>query len=436
LQLVRSEVSERHPRVLFATGGGLGFFKEIDVGGSKEVTHEGGRRGVFAAFRETLLAFTFDIGGLVAGFLVAVQLGIFQLSPWAIAVYPAILGAKGVLQGLLTRRLGTALHLGTVYPRFLNNTKSFYKLLSAIIVTTLVVSFVMSLVSLVFGVLFWGVTPGDFLGIVLVVVASMSLGLVLSIVTVQVGFVTFKRGLDPDIIVYPIMSTVADIFVTVCFVLVLDIFFLVNVIGTYVVGAIIASHLLLALFVLSKYAGEEPFRRNLKESIPTLLLVSLIANVTGTVLKNISALVDIRKEVYTAYPALGDTVGDVGSIVGFTATTRLALGLLRPSLSSIVHHAKTIVSTWGASVVVFVVIALLSPIINGIFSFPAFINLLTVLLLANVLAVFATVLLSYGLSIVAFQKSLDPDNVVIPLQSTLADTLVTVALLIALIIVR
>lgn len=399
------------------------------------MTHESNHRGVFAAFRETLLAFTFDIGGLAAGFFVASQLGVFQLSTWAIAVYPAILGVKGVLQGLLTRRLGTALHLGTVYPRFTKNTKSFYRLLSGTIVTTLVISFVMSLISLVFGAVLWGASPADSLGIVSVVVASMSLGLILSLVITKVAFVSFKRGLDPDIIVYPIMSTVADIFITFCFVVVLDVYFLFSV-GIYAVLAIIVFHLVLALYLLLKYLGEKDFRRNLRESLPTLLFVSVIANVTGTVLKNISAIIDVRKEVYTAYPALGDTVGDVGSIIGFTATTKLALGLLRPSLSSIVHHARTVVSAWAASIVVFIAIAFLAPVINGVFLLSTFVNLLEVLLLANVLAVVATVLLSYGLSIVTFQKSLDPDNFVIPLLSALADTLVTVALLAALILVR
>lgn len=399
------------------------------------MTHESGRRSFFESFRETLLAFTFDIGGLAAGFFVASQLGVFQLSPWAIAVYPAILGVKGVLQGLLTRRLGTALHLGTVNPKFRGNTRSFYKMLSSAVVTTLIISLVMSLVSVVFGSVLWGVSVSDILGIVLVVVASMSLGLLLSLAIAQVCFVTFRRNLDPDIIVYPIMSTVADIFITFCFILMLDSFFLYGVMGTYVIVAVLAAHVVLAFYLLQKYGKESDFRRNLKESLPGLLLVSVIANVTGTVLKNISALVDVRKEIYTAYPALGDTVGDAGSIVGFTATTKLALGLLRPSLSSIVHHLKTIVSIWGASIVVFITVALLAPAINGFFSLSIFVNLLTVLLVANLLAMFATILFSYGLSIVAFQKSLDPDNIVVPIESAFADTLVTVALLAALIIV-
>src|SRR4030042_636749 len=331
------------------------------------MTHQSSPRSSFAAFKETLLAYTFDLGGLVAGFVVASQLGIFQLSPWAIALYPAILSAKGVSHGLLSGRLGTALHLGTVHPRFFNNTKSFYELIHATIVMTLVVSVVMSLISLVFGSLFWGATFADSLDIVAVVVATMALGLTLSFVTIKVAFVTFKRGLDPDIVVYPIMSTVADLFITLCYILILNTFFLFSLGGKSVIAVIILLHLVLVLYIIPKNFKEQDFRKNLKESLLTMLFVSVIVNITGTVLKNISAVVANRgKEIYTVYPALIDMIGDVGSVVGPTATPKLALGLLAPSLSSIKYHAKNILSAWAASIVLFTVLAISSLFLNGI----------------------------------------------------------------------
>ncbi|HJW66103.1 MAG TPA: magnesium transporter [Candidatus Bathyarchaeia archaeon] len=368
--------------------------------------------------------------------MVASQLGLFERSPWALAVYPAILSAKGVIHGLLSGRLGTALHLGTIYPRFSKNTKSFYTLISATVVMTLVISVVMSLVSLVFGSVFWGARSTDALDIVAVVVATMSLGLTLSVVTIKVAFVTFKRGLDPDIVVYPIMSTVADIFITVCFAIVLNAFLVFNFAGKSVIAVIILAHLLLVLYIISKNFREQDFRKNLRESLYTMLFVSVIVNVTGTVLKNISAVVENRgREIYTVYPALIDMVGDVGSVVGSTATTKLALGLLRPSLSSIRHHAKTILSAWAASIIMFFVLAVLALSLNGTLSLSTFSNLISILLIANVIAVSAIILLSYGISILTFQKGLDPDNFVIPIESSFADSLMSIALLAALVLV-
>lgn len=400
------------------------------------MTHENSSRSTFAAFKETLLAYTFDLGGLIAGFFVTSQLGIFDKYPWTIAIYPAILSAKGVIHGLLSGRLGTTLHLGTVHPRFFNNSKSFYKLIHATIVMTLVVSVVMSLISLVFGSVFWGATLADAVDIISIIMSTMGLGLVLSFVTIKVAFLTFKRGLDPDIVVYPIMSTIADIFITLCFILILNLFFVFSLGGRAIIFAIILLHLLFVAYILPRSFRDQEFKKNLKESLLTMLLVSVIVNITGTVLKSIITILENRaSEIMTVYPALIDMVGDVGSVVGSTATTKLALGLLRPSLKSIRDHAKTIVSAWAASIVMFLLLAILSPIVNGTLSLSTLSNLISILLIANVIAVAGIVLLSYGVSILTFQKGLDPDNFVIPIESSFADSLMTIALLAALVLV-
>ena len=383
-----------------------------------------------------MLAFTFDLGGLIAGFLLAYQLGIFDRYPWAIAVYPAILSAKGVISGLLSGRLGTALHLGTVLPRFFNNTKSFYSLVHATVVMTLIVSVVMGSISLVFGSVFWGITFADFPNIIAVVLATMALGLTLMIVTIKLAFVTFKRGLDPDIIVYPIMSTIADVFITFCYILILNVYALFAFGGKSVIAVIIIVHLAVVLYLVAKDHEAKEFRRSLKESLFTMLFVSFIVNVTGTILKGISDVVKNRgREIYTVYPALIDIIGDAGSVVGSTATTKLALGLLRPSLSSIRNHAKTILSAWAASIVMFIVMAVLSSTINGTLSLSNLSAFISILLIANVIAVVGVVLLSYGVSILTFQRGLDPDNFVIPIVSSFSDSLMSIALLIAIVLV-
>jgi cation transporter-like permease len=108
--------------------------------------------------KESLIALSFNIGGILAGFIVASQFNVFQLSPWAIAVYPAILTARGVISGLFSGRLSTALHIGTILPRIRGNTENFM-LFKSVIFLTLETSAVMSLLSIAFGSLFWGQPP-------------------------------------------------------------------------------------------------------------------------------------------------------------------------------------------------------------------------------------------------------------------------------------
>jgi mgtE-like transporter len=398
------------------------------------LSHEDISQSFMRLLKETSLAYIFDIGGLLAGFMVASQLGIFLVSPWAIAIYPAILSAKGVIGGLLSGRLSTALHLGTIHPRFLKNTPSFYKLFEALVVITLATSVAMSSIAIVFGTLFWGITFADFPAILSVVMATMAIGLLLSLITIKVAFVSFKRGLDPDIVVYPIMSTVADIFITLFYIAVISLFF-AGYLGSWIIAAIALAFGFLVLYILPKNMHEVNFIKTVKESMTTMLLVAFVVNVTGTVLKQISYFVSNRKEIFTVYPALIDTIGDVGSVVGSTATTKLALGLLTPSLASMRSHAKNIFSAWSASLIVFVILAVLSLAINGVFSLPSFLSLISVLLIANVIAVTAIVLLSYSISILTFKKGLDPDNFVIPIESSFADSVTSIALLVALLLI-
>ncbi len=382
-------------------------------------------------FREALMAYSFDFGGILAGFFVAYYFNIFQLYPWTIAVYPAILSARGMISGLFSGRLGTALHLGTIYPKFFGNTKTFYALFDAVIVITLETSIVMSGVSMLFGSFFWEVSPTGFFDIFAVVVSTMTFGLILSFFTMGVGFTTFKKGLDPDVIQYPVMSTVADIFITLCYIFTLSLY----TVSKYAVVLVALFHICLSFYIVIRDFRKNEFVKTIKESFATLVIVAFIVNITGTVLNRINALVEGRKEIYTVYPALIDTVGDVGSVVGSTATTKLALGLLKPSFSSLRDHSKQIFAAWAASLIMFLLFSALSLSVNNMFSFSAFLNFTALLLTANLFAAAAIILISYAVAILTFQKGLDPDNFVIPIESSIADSITTIALLAALFLI-
>ena len=385
-------------------------------------------------FKETALACLFDLGGLIAGFTIALQLGVFQLSPWAIALYPAVVSVKGVITGLLTGRLSTALHLGTVYPKFFGNTKSFYKLIAAMVVLTLATSATISVISLLFGTLFWGITFADFPAILTVMVATLSLGLIITLITVKVTFISFKKSLDPDTIVYPAISTVADIVITFLYIGVLNLYFS-SPVGEWAIILFGLINVFLVLIIIPRNFREAEFFKIIKESLPTMLLVAFMVNITGTVLKGISNIAAGRREIYTVYPAIIDMMGDVGLVVGSAATTKLALGMLAPSFSSIKNHAKNIFSAWTASLVLFAVLGLLSLAINGVFSLQGISSLLLILFISNTIAFVAIVIVSYAISILTFKRGLDPDNFVIPVGSSLADSITTIALFVALLLI-
>ena len=113
-------------------------------------------KSFWGMFKQTTLAYFFDILGLLAGLLIAYQLNIFTRTPWALALYPTLISTR-VISGLLSGRLSTGLHLGNNSPKIsLETPKLFYKLIDAIIVLTLVTSLTVSVISLLFGYAFLG----------------------------------------------------------------------------------------------------------------------------------------------------------------------------------------------------------------------------------------------------------------------------------------
>ncbi len=405
-----------------------GSFKRLrNIGASKQ------RNGFVKTLRESLGALGFNIFGIAAGVIIASLSGLFGLAPWVMLVYPSVLSARGVIGGLFCGRLSTALHLGTIQPRFFGNTRSFYLLFRAVVVLTLEASIGMSLVAMLFGSVFLGVATSDFVSILGVTVATMALALlIVSPLTVAVSLMSFKRGLDPDIILYPVESTVSDVFITLIYVLVVNLFIQFGIAGKTVVGLMGVSLILLAAHYLIKSVRETEFIKTIKESILTLVFVAFIVNVTGSTLGKISEVVGERREVYTVYPAMIDTMGDVGAVVGSTATTKLALGALQPSFSSIRSHATEISGAWLASSIMYTIYAFLSLAIQGQLSLPSFLMFGARVLTTNAIAGAIIVIVSYMVAVLTYRKGLDPDNFVIPIESSLADSITTMALFLVL----
>jgi len=407
------------------------------------MAHSANPRTFLSAFKETLAGHFAGVGGIIAGLIIAWQLGVFRSVPghaWIIAVYPTVLTAKAVINGMFSGRLNTALYVGTVSPRFSGNMKTLSRMFQRILTLTLATSLVMSIVSTILGTLFWGVTPASFSDILIVVVATMGLGLTLYLFTISVTFTVFKKGLDLDSVAYPISATIADVFITVCYALAVNLFFNFGYGGQYTLLLIAMLPAVLLLYSLPRIIREEGFSKTMKTSLSALMFVAVIASFTGTILQKINVVTNpwngnpavYPTSLFTAYPALIELVGDAALVIGSTATTRLVLGLMEPYFSAMKNHALQILGAWAASAVAFIPLSALSLLLTGTFGLPAFSLLTSVLLATNAFALIAMTLISYAFAILTFQKGLDPDHLVIPIESALAGALTSTALLAAL----
>ncbi|MEM3648500.1 MAG: magnesium transporter, partial [Thermoproteota archaeon] len=192
-----------------------GFLSRVSILSVKAEKTTGFKREFTSALRQSLMAYAFNIFGIVAGMIFAHFLGVFQSFPWAFVVYPPILSARGVIGGLFCGRLSTGLHLGIVQPSFSKNTRSFYLLLHATIVLTLEASILMGLIATALFALSRSVLKPEFFSILIVITSTMALALaVITPLAITASFLSFKHGLNPDIVLYPVESTIADLLIT------------------------------------------------------------------------------------------------------------------------------------------------------------------------------------------------------------------------------
>ncbi len=384
-------------------------------------------------FGQSLLSLLFDAGGLVAGALLATFFAVFTSVPWAILVFPGILSIRGAVGGIFSGRLSTALHIGSIRPAFLHNTTEYRDLIRSVVILTMMSAISMSAMAALFSMALLGTSGLEILWMAVVVIATMGLSLlVVSPVTIAVSIFSVRRGLDPDVVTYPIVSTVADILVTTCYIAILTLY------TTYpdLMGYIVAFDLLFMLTGISLLVSarhHQAIMGTLREFLVTLVAVVVIVNITGSFLDRISQVVRSRPDVYFVYPALIDTVGDVGSIVGSTTTTELTLGTISPSLCGLIQHMSKILMAWLASLCMFGVYGLVASLCLHL-SVAVTGQLLLILLVANALSVAIVSVLSFSLAILTARHGLNPDNLVIPIESSMADTVTTIALLVGIIL--
>jgi cation transporter-like permease len=107
----------------------------------------------------------------------------------------------------------------------------------------------------------------------------------------------------------------------------------------------------------------------------------------------------------------------------------MALGVMATEFRAITTHWVEIGSAWLSSIIMFVFYTLTSSAVYGIGKFP---SLLGEAWMTNLIVVPIIIVISFFTAIVTRKRGLDPDNFIIPIETSISDGLTTIGLLIAL----
>jgi len=370
-----------------------------------------------------------NLGDYISGFFLQVFSPIIQSAPILIALLPAASDARGDVYSSYGSRLGTLLHLGLAK-------KMIREELTALVTILISINFwVGALTALVAWVVSAeaGIEPTT---TVFTAMASAVLSAAFMVpATTWLAFTAFKKGLDPDNLVAPIATLFGDM-ITVP-----------TIIASYGIATRLPSHLkvlmivsLLSLAVIMSASVVARYRRRgaharawriIKQNLPVIMLATSFSMAAGVILLvNIEAIIQ-GLGVLAVIPAFLEDGGAIACRFSARLSTSLHLGKVRVEavprdrwvLSQFIVNAIHAVMIFGALGVFGYAIALWGGATPA-WGFKVF----TTVLLAGLMLTAIISVLTYYAAIASFKVGIDPDNVLAPILTSLADIIGTSSL--------
>jgi mgtE-like transporter len=380
-------------------------------------------------FRQSSLALLFTVGGIVTGRLAFTFVPFLSVAPWFLTLLPPILTIRGSIGGILTGRIATMLQTGMVTPRLRGNTAQFYTLLRGIVDLTVFDTVGMGVISFALNLLLGRTSLTALPYFVILPTLTCVTAVALTIpVALIVAIRVFRAGLDPDIVVYPVMSTLNDVLVTLVYagyvlLALRDVFLPFMEVATLFIVC-------LAFVVCYQNRSLEVFTRTLSEGIPVVFVASLLGSLNGVALTELRATIERNPAALILYPALITSLGNIGSILGSMATTKLALGYVTSTVESITKMGRELLAVEAGALLVHVLFGVAAAVIGAVSGVAVDPWSAVLLAVASNLMSFGVIsLFSLLVATQTFQRGLDPDNFVIPLVTSLADTTATLSLM-------
>ena len=154
------------------------------------------------------------LGAIVAGSTLGVMTDLLKEIPGLIVIIPAIIALRGNISTAFGSRLGSAYHLGVIDADNLWNEELKQNLIGSLMLS-FVVSIIIGILAYVSSILM-KVYPNPLKLLSIVLIAGIISGIILTLLTISIIYLVFKRGYDPDNITGPALATFGDIITMLC----------------------------------------------------------------------------------------------------------------------------------------------------------------------------------------------------------------------------
>ena len=384
-----------------------------------------------STIKEGLIAlFICAIGDLIAGVILGKMTFFLETFPGLLVIIPGAIGMRGNIFGSFASRLSTNLHIGLIAPEFEFSEQLNYNIFSSFVLT-LVLSIFLGIVGKIFCVLlhYPSMELIDF--ILICTIAGVISNLIMLPITMLVSFKSFKNGWDPDNVTSPIIAAFGDLFTLPA--IILSTFILnyldINIIVKDVFLAVILIAVLISFIYCYRLSDET--KTILKQSTPILLLCSFLGGSAGGILNSSVETLLTNPSLLTLIPLFSGESGSLISILGARLSSGLHSGLIEPLKKPEGNTIHNFIICFVLAIVVFPFIGLLaegSSIVLGTIG-VGFAKIIEISTLSGLILVAIMVIIVYYVSITSYNNNLDPDNIVIPISTSITDSISSLVLI-------
>ena len=179
-------------------------------------------------------------------------------------------------------------------------------------------------------------------------------------------------------------------------------------------------------YLFSFMRSDRFFQKTLREGTFVVIISSVFGGINGVLLSNLGPSLVTRPGLMTLYPALTNSLGNIGSILGSKMTTSIALGYSRSFMEELRESGRSIIEIEVPAAFMYLVFGVIAYLMSaGQGASLGF--LLFVSLSCNLMSFLFVSLFALWSAHVSFERGLNPDNIVIPAITSLSDTTATVA---------
>ena len=240
-----------------------------------------------------------------------------------------------------------------------------------------------------------------------------------------ISFNSFSHGWDPDNITTPLIAAIGDLFTLPA--IIISTLILAQLNSNSLIEESLCIIIIILVIILFVYVikRSEESKKIITQSTPVLLICSLLGVSAGGIFNSSIETLLTNPTLLTLLPLFSGESGSLISILSARLSSGLHYGIIEPFKKPSKNTVDNFLVCCLLAVVIFPIIGFMAEnstyIMGG--TGIGFIRIILISTISGIILLSIMILIVYYISITSYTKGIDPDNIVIPISTSITDAI-------------